>query len=496
MILFTAAYEAAEENADRPMLNPRIGWDSLTRDAVASDVTASSSTGTGPSDSPLRPDTAEFWQPSSMPATWLLEWADSQSIDYLGIAAHDLGSSDCTVEVETSNNEFIGSPLEEVWTPLARAHSPGAYIALPGTSDNYAITPDSAANSITGDIDIRARIGPVDWTPAAVDSVVSKHDSATERSYRMMLNTTGLLQMRWSADGTTEITKSSTANLSALLSLEVKWVRATLDVDNGAAGNDVNFYTSDNGVDWTQLGATVTTAGVTSIFNSTSSIEIGTTGVGGSPFTGNIFYAEIRNGINGSVVVRFDPSEASEGATSFVSSTGETWTINQSGADVAQLFIDADNDKPLLFLDTIRNAIKVRITLSGGTAPRIAVIYVGLSLWMQEPIRGMHAPIPLSRQTILEQQLSRGGQFLGQNIRRRGYTGSVKFDNLDADWYRTNFDPFVQSARRFPYFFAWRPGERTDEVVYAWTGDDIAPAYEGFMDFMSVSWNLQALGDE
>ena len=34
------------------------------------------------------------------------------------------------------------------------------YVQFPGTSGNYASTPDSAALSITGDIDIRAKFSP------------------------------------------------------------------------------------------------------------------------------------------------------------------------------------------------------------------------------------------------------------------------------------------------------------------------------------------------
>ena len=43
-----------------------------------------------------------------------------------------------------------------------------------------------------------------------------------------------------------------------------------------AAGNDVKFYTSDTiAGSWTQLGSTVTTAGVTSVHAGTGDLEIG-----------------------------------------------------------------------------------------------------------------------------------------------------------------------------------------------------------------------------
>lgn len=281
MIIFTAAYAAAEEAAGRPMLNTRIGWHTMTRDAVAADVTASSQTSAGPSDAPLRPDTAEFWLPSSMPATWTLTWTGLQNVDYVAIASHTIGDSGATVTVETSAGQ-AGSPLADVWEALSSAYTP-----------------------------------------------------------------------------------------------------------------------TDN--------------------------------------------------------------------------------------------------KPLFFLDTVRDAVKMRITLSGSptpTEPQISVIHIGLSLWMQQPIRGNHSPLTLSRQTVLHQSLSRGGQFLGQSFRRLGFMGGVSFDLLEADWYRTDFDPFVESARTYPYFIAWRPEERTNELAYVWTAEDIHPAYMGFMDFMTVSWSMIGLDHE
>jgi hypothetical protein len=43
------------------------------------------------------------------------------------------------------------------------------YLALGGIAGNYASTPDSVANSITGDIDIRTKVALADWTPAVAN---------------------------------------------------------------------------------------------------------------------------------------------------------------------------------------------------------------------------------------------------------------------------------------------------------------------------------------
>lgn len=65
---------------------------------------------------------------------------------------------------------------------------------------------------------------------------------------------------------------------------------------------------------------------------------------------GRIYGFELRDGIDGPVVAKFDPAnDAQHGDTSFQSSTGETWTISQSGVNPA--VIDADETYTALNFD-------------------------------------------------------------------------------------------------------------------------------------------------
>jgi hypothetical protein len=212
------------------------------------------------------------------------------------------------------------------------------YLSLPGTAGNYASTPDAAPLDITGDIDIRLRVNCTDWSPAtAFDFVDKLTNDTTQFSYMLRLNTSGTLQLYWSADGVTPL--SATSSVAAgPPDGTTKWVRATLDVDNGAAGRDVKFYLSDDGAAWTQLGTTQTSAGVTSIFAGTAALHLGgdRSGVSGM-LSGRVYYSEIRNGIDGTVVAKFDPREGVVAATSFTSGSGEVWTVNQSGTPAAEL---------------------------------------------------------------------------------------------------------------------------------------------------------------
>jgi hypothetical protein len=270
MIIIPQAFLLSQDTA-APLTHSRIGYQTFTRGALASQVTVSSQTATGPADAPLRPDTYEFWQASAIPATWQINLGSVKDIDYVGIAGHTIGTAGGAIKVE------------------------------------YSI----------------------------------------------------------------------------------------------------------NGTDWVLFSSEVAPA----------------------------------------------------------------------------------NDAPLLFLDEEVSALHVRLTLSlSAIAPQIAVIYIGKALAMQRAIYGSHTPITMSRETVLKRALSRGGRFLGQNYMRSGVKTDASFRNLKADWIRSDFDPFVLSARRFPYFFGWRPQTYPNEVGFVWTNDDIVPSNQGQRDFMQVSWSMKGIG--
>jgi hypothetical protein len=271
VIVYTSPFILSEAAAGRPLTHPRIGYQTWLRDLAASAVTVSGETEEGPKDMPLRPDTATYWRPPALPATWIADLGATRDVDYVGLVG-SLGSSGASVLVETS-------------------------------------------------------------------------------------------------------------------------------IDDGV---------------WTVLGAEALPA----------------------------------------------------------------------------------DDAPLLFLDASRQARKVRLTVKGvgGAVPRIASVYAGEILAMPRAIYGGHAPLTLSRVTALSNTMSRGGQFLGQEIRRHGVQGSASFRHLTAAWYRANFDPFVKAARNYPYFFGWRPETFPLESAYVWTTEDIQPQNMGLRDFLQVSVPMIGIG--
>ena len=217
-------------------------------------------------------------------------------------------------------------------------------LKLPGVSGNYANTPDTAGNSITGDMEVRALVALYDWTPGAAMTIMAKNAGANQLSWRFGVDTSGNLTYAWSTLGVAfVVTKTSTSAVVAGDGQKI-WVRVTMDVDNGAAGNDGAFYTSTtynpdtNQGTWSQLGTTVTTATATSIFDSTSILELGseTTGTG-NLLNGRIYRAQLYSGINGTLIADFNVESAKRDAATFTATTGEVWTITSTGANPAHI---------------------------------------------------------------------------------------------------------------------------------------------------------------
>jgi hypothetical protein len=225
-------------------------------------------------------------------------------------------------------------------TPLRVSVASGdTYLSLPGDTTSKATAPDAAPLGITGDIDVRVDLEVVNWRQGA--DLVSKYQTASDQrswAFYLLADGTGRLAFTWSTTGTFAATldRISTAPVPVPVSGR-QAVRATLDVNNGASGHTVTFYTAPTiAGPWTQLGDPVVTAGTTNIFDSTAAIELGDEiNLVNAPVNGRMFGFELRNGIGGTVVANPDFTSQTPGATSFAdtASSPNTWTI-QGAAEI------------------------------------------------------------------------------------------------------------------------------------------------------------------
>jgi hypothetical protein len=216
-------------------------------------------------------------------------------------------------------------------TPVRAYVLAGAnYLLLDGAAANIT-TPDSAALSITSDIELQWDGILDDWT--AKTDLISKYGAAGQRSFALQVQTDGTIALLWSADGTNLLSATSTQAVPT--STGRLAIKVTLDVNNGAAGKTTTFYTADSiSGTWVQFGDPVTAATTTSIFDSTAVVTIGkNSNTSASATVQRVFEARIYNGIAGTLRAAPKASEETAGASTFADTVPITWTVN-TGASI------------------------------------------------------------------------------------------------------------------------------------------------------------------
>lgn len=196
----------------------------------------------------------------------------------------------------------------------------------------YVRTADKASLDVAGDIEISVRVAPNDWTPAAAQMLMAKWTTTSnQRAFYFAINTAGNLALVSTADGSTQRAQNSNAATGFTDGTD-RWVNVRYDVDDGAGNRVATFRTaaggsSDEPSSWSTLGTAVTTAGATSIFNSSSTLEVGSfLQGGGSTLAGKLYRAILRDGIGGTIAADFDARRLA-GGTSYVDDYGNTWNV-------------------------------------------------------------------------------------------------------------------------------------------------------------------------
>jgi lysophospholipase L1-like esterase len=158
----------------------------------------------------------------------------------------------------------------------------------------------SLVGDFTNDADVSAQVSLDNWNSGS-QSIVSRYDSIS--GGWNFYQSGGNLALELVTSG--YVNKLSTVG-HGITNGTIKWVRFTYVASSGL----ITFYTGNDGVNWTQLGAAVS-ATVTGTFVqiSTKDYEIGSKDgptLGGPgidfPLTGNIYNVRIRQGINGPIM--------------------------------------------------------------------------------------------------------------------------------------------------------------------------------------------------
>ena len=241
--------------------------------------------------------------------------------------------------------------------PLLLAHNGSDnYYWGSGVAGNFMSTPNATANQITGDIEISAYI---DNTGG--DALFNVIGGKRISSGYLFAISSRQLQLYTAA------TTSSTVNVA---SNYIGWVKVFRSATTGI----VTFYTSTDGITYTQLGLDrSTTAG--NLIDNTTPLLVGSWSAG-NQFTGKIYRFKIATSLNGTPVVDFNPNQynAATSQTQWTSSTGEVWTINTGTATTGYKGILVDRTI------TMGDGINDRLTSGTLTSRTSFTVYIAVNV--------------------------------------------------------------------------------------------------------------------
>lgn len=194
-------------------------------------------------------------------------------------------------------------------------------LLLPDGNGSRATTPTATALNVSGSLDVRIDLGLSNAGVGTVLELAGKWGAGTDRSWIMYVDGLGRLNFRLTLDGTTIQPGLSTVPVpipsSGRIALRSTW--------NSGTGVTTHYTGPSIAGPWTQLGATIAgTAGT--INSSTQPVTVGDIDiVTGIAAAGSVYAFQMRN--NTTVVASPDFTAPAVGATSFVDSSGLTWTL-------------------------------------------------------------------------------------------------------------------------------------------------------------------------
>jgi type II secretory pathway pseudopilin PulG len=199
--------------------------------------------------------------------------------------------------------------------PTYLAHNGQQYLYLPGDSNvaNKIATPDSAALSVTGDLDLRVCMTPSTWS-----------------STQVLLDKSGAYKLSLTASGAVALVMGTTSGTTTLTS------SASVSFIQGQSGSQATFYTSANGGVWSSLGVAQTLSPSRTITDTSTELAVSPD----ATFKGSMQSLEVRSGEALTLVGSLYATGCSQ--SSCITTTGQTWTITRATSGPTVVVVDRD----------------------------------------------------------------------------------------------------------------------------------------------------------
>lgn len=171
--------------------------------------------------------------------------------------------------------------------------------------------------------------------------------------------------------------------------------------------------------------------------------------------------------------------------TSGATATVQGWTGSAWEDIVAATPAD---DETIAFLFHARSTDRIRLSITGATIPKIAVIHCCDALELPQRVyMGVETPIDMALVTKFDTNTSTGGRWLGRSVRYSKNENDFNVKHLTEYYVRNTLMPFIKDAREYPYFLLERPHSYPTALSYRWRDVDITPTKIGTKTYMQAS---------
>ena len=208
-----------------------------------------------------------------------------------------------------------------------------------GWNTNNASIPHDSSVDILGNLTVIVKATmPVWGDPAGHQVFAAKRQAGEANGWQLHFHT-GTKSLRFYRGTSASSSHSSSASIDIPFSdNSTGYLKVENTPDNGSSQSTTIFYTSTDGVTWSQLGSTITKTNFTPYSNA-SDILIASD-ANGSSMVGGLHKLQLfasTDGSNKVLDVDFTATNVRHNDTKFKCASGQTVTINQSGNDPATI---------------------------------------------------------------------------------------------------------------------------------------------------------------
>lgn len=186
-------------------------------------------------------------------------------------APASLGEPIATIQDLSGNNRHA-TQASTVAMPLYMQFTGRKYLFKSTTITTVPYITYFAGMNIANDVGIQTEIQPASWNSGSYQVIAARRGGVAQQSWILYINNTdGRLLFQWFVGGVLNQALSTVA--TGFANYVKKHVRVRFRNNTGAGQYGLEFYTSDDGIVWTQLGTTVTGTATAGVDSSTSNIE-------------------------------------------------------------------------------------------------------------------------------------------------------------------------------------------------------------------------------